>query len=198
MEKDPSLSLCPPNKAMGRMNLLLSQGLRLSAPVGLTLGQLLRDHLGLNAHYVENRIQTAFVNGRAVDRFDELFIQDGDVIALSAAMPGLVGATLRKGGFYAGLRADISQTDEKTGQSAADGFVVIKLFNQIAAEIGPQLLARRFWIKAEVLQNHLKRLQETDGIIPKTILVNGQPQPVGRLDDFIQSNPWVAVQFENA
>ena len=36
----------------------------------------------------------------------------GDTLALSAAMPGLVGATMRRGGYFAGLRANISHRDQ--------------------------------------------------------------------------------------
>jgi hypothetical protein len=61
-------------------------------------------------------------------------------------MPGLVGATLRKGGYYAAMRAAITLAAEQ-GAPAAGGPVVevqVKLFNLLIEELGPVLLAHGF------------------------------------------------------
>jgi hypothetical protein len=60
-------------------------------------------------------------------------------------MPGLVGATLRRGGFYSAMRSEISwkagdgERDEGDGPP---GTVRLKLFNTVLREIGPALLQR--------------------------------------------------------
>ena len=65
-------------------------------------------YLEIPAEYVENRIQTIFLDGKAVDDLGEAKVRDGSILALSAAMPGLVGATLRRGGAFASLRRSIT------------------------------------------------------------------------------------------
>ena len=75
------------------------------------------------------------------------FIRFGSRLALSAAMPGLVGATLRKGGFYAGLRSQISFTEEKKPLFKGRGKIVLKLFNRVAEDLGPAFLEKGVWIK---------------------------------------------------
>ncbi|HEX9290245.1 MAG TPA: hypothetical protein VF904_12040, partial [Anaeromyxobacteraceae bacterium] len=69
---------------------------------------------------------------------------DGSLLALSAAMPGLVGATLRRSGPYAVMRAAITRTADRTPQEARGGTIVIrlKLFNLLLEEMGPVLLER--------------------------------------------------------
>jgi hypothetical protein len=131
---------------------LLGGGIGISTPVGISLKKFLCDQLMIPSDYLEHRIQTILVNSRAVDDEDQVYISHGDVIALSAAMPGLAGATLRRGGHLAPMRAAISQNRTK---SAADGhqrgIVVLKLFNLVAKEIGPQILSGEIWLKSRDL-----------------------------------------------
>jgi len=55
-------------------------------------------------------------------------------------MPGLVGATMRSGGFYAALRGGISYVADTDTDSDRQGRVRIKLFNLLLSEVGPVLL----------------------------------------------------------
>ena len=89
---------------------LLEKGAGIEVVVGGTLRQLLVDQLGIEPAYIDDEIQTIFLNAKAIDDVDQTVIRDGDVLALSGAMPGLAGATLRKGGKYAALRKEISGT----------------------------------------------------------------------------------------
>jgi hypothetical protein len=58
-------------------------------------------------------------------------------------MPGLVGATLRRGGYYAAMRAAITQGAERASEIGPGGILVrVKLFNLLVPELGPVLLAR--------------------------------------------------------
>jgi hypothetical protein len=73
---------------------------------------------------------------------DTAILRDGCTLALSAAMPGLLGATMRKGGRYAAFRRDISQrTDEKQVRETS-GRVTVKMFNMVARELGPRFLEK--------------------------------------------------------
>ena len=108
---------------------------------GTTVHGFLAKELELSEQYIENRIQTIFLNGRAVDNMKTAELSGGDTLALSAAMPGLVGATFRRGSRYAAMRQNVSHFNNRTSNPEKTKTVVLKLFNLVAKEIGPGLLA---------------------------------------------------------
>jgi len=120
----------------------LQRGVRVPARVPCTIAQFLVDQLGIAPETVERRISTLFVDGSVVDSVDGTELRDGSILALSAAMPGLVGATLRRGGYYARMRAEITAAaGPGPAARAGSGVVTVKLFNLLIAELGPHLLA---------------------------------------------------------
>jgi len=134
---------------------LFQEGVLLKAQIGATIHAFLCDGLGLDPRYVEERIQTVFLNGKAVDDPASAVVPDHATIALSAAMPGLLGATLRKGSFYAAMRSEISHAG-RSSLSPHKGDVVLKLFNLLPGEIGSFLLDRGVWVKGEALRRFLE------------------------------------------
>lgn len=118
---------------------LLEKGVVISGSTGCTLRNFLCTQLGIADDYLDQRIQTLFLNARPVDDVDKAVVTNGSTLALSAAMPGLLGATMRKGGRYAAFRKDISQTADACGICEAPGRVTVKMFNLVAEEIGYQL-----------------------------------------------------------
>jgi len=121
---------------------LLQKGVTVPATVGCTLKSLLCDQFAIPADYVTDRITTVFMDNHPVDDLDRTVVQDGSRVTLSAAMPGLVGATMRRGGFYAALRQGISHVMESVTTAGESGAVRLKLFNLLLAELGPLVLAR--------------------------------------------------------
>ncbi|WP_319524137.1 hypothetical protein [uncultured Desulfosarcina sp.] len=131
---------------------LLEKGVVLPAVTGCTLREFLCGQLGLSRTYLDDRVQTLFLDARPVDDVDAATIRDGCTIALSAAMPGLLGATMRKGGRYAAFRKDISQRTDEKQADAASGRVTVKMFNMVARELGERLLERGVEIHGRDLQ----------------------------------------------
>jgi hypothetical protein len=121
---------------------LLQKGVAVPAVVGCSFKSLLCDQFAIPEQYVTDRITTIFLDNHPVDDLEHAIIQDGSRVALSAAMPGLVGATMRRGGFYAALRQGISQLSQNDSVTTDNGTVTLKLFNLLLAELGPLLLAR--------------------------------------------------------
>ena len=156
----PTLFLIAEPKLFERFLQLLQKGVKVNARVGSTVLSFLCDDLGLSPEYVDKRIQTLFLNGKAIDNPDTSFLKEDSTLALSAAMPGVLGATLRKGGRYARMRSEISYQEQNTGISVHEGFVLLKLFNLLPAEIGPSVLARGIWLKGEELNHFLKELPD--------------------------------------
>jgi hypothetical protein len=111
---------------------------------------------GLDAEQVQGRIQTLFLNGKPVDDMVNTKVHDGDCLALSAAMPGLVGATMRSGGVLAGFRHSISHRTTERQTEKGGGVVSIKLFNLLIKEMGPRFLRQGILIRMEDLEALLK------------------------------------------
>lgn len=136
---------------------LLGHGVLLEVRTGCSVRQLLGKQLGLDEDYIEQRIQTVFLDARPVDDLDAAVVKAGATLSLSAAMPGLAGATLRRGGFYAAMRGSISHCKDRLPEKTATGRVTVKLFNMTARQLGPEFLKRGVWIKAAVLRDFFAR-----------------------------------------
>lgn len=119
---------------------LFEKGVVIPVRTGCSLRDFLCDQMGISGDYLDRRVQTLFLDARPVDDVDRAVVRDGSVLALSAAMPGLLGATMRKGGRYAAFRKDISQQAGECGVCQTAGRVTLKLFNMVAQELGARLL----------------------------------------------------------
>jgi hypothetical protein len=144
-------------KLLPRFFQILGQGIWLEVQVGCSLKDLLCNQLGIPAEYLDSRIQTIFLNAKPVDNVAEAVAGPGAVIALSAAMPGLVGAVMRKGGHYAALRQTISYSASSECPAAARSMVRLKLFNLVAAELGPPFLKRGVGMRGVDFKDFLAR-----------------------------------------
>jgi hypothetical protein len=136
---------------------LLQRGVTLRADVGCSLRELLCDQLGIPADYVTGRITTIFLDNHPLDDLDST-VSEGARITLSAAMPGLVGAVMRRGGFYASLREGITHAETAKERQAGTGTVTLKLFNLLLPELGPLVLARGILLDKKELNLLLGRL----------------------------------------
>jgi len=177
LENDPKAVLCLTVKEelIPTFYALLSQGFTVKVRVGCTMRELLQQQLGLSADYIEQRLQTIFLDGKAVDNIDTAVIRSGSTLALSAAMPGLAGATLRRGGAYASMRSQISHGKSTLSDHIEEGELVLKLFNLVARELGSMFLATGVWINGKRLQGFLQRAPDSfwDGC--RAVELNGQP-----------------------
>ena len=139
---------------------LLEKGVVLTASTGCTLRDFLCGQLQIADDYLDQRVQTLFLDARPVDDVDQAVVRDGSTLALSAAMPGLLGATMRKGGRYAAFRKDISQRNDECGVCETSGRVTVKLFNMVAKEVGGRLLGAGVEVDGGDLQRIADRYPE--------------------------------------
>jgi hypothetical protein len=172
---------------------LLESGMRLDVKVGCSLAELLCEQIGIPRDYLDNRIQTLFLNAKAVDNVDSATVADGAVIALSAAMPGLVGATLRKAGAFSGLRAAISQRDSAAAEGLAAGTITLKLFNLVAKEMGPDLLVRGGRLSGSRLADLLETAEGDDLEVHQAGSSLGREQALA----LCQRHPWIGVTLSS-
>lgn len=170
------------NAALAGLAPVFSAGVGIETTAGISLLALLCGQLGIASDYVDQRVQTIFHNGRAVDRTETVRVNAGDVIALSAAMPGLAGATLRKGGVLAAFRREISYADN-TVQPGAHKKVMItlKLFNLVARELCPLMLAHGVWIECRAITEHLQQFDASAPSATHDMIYNGRPTTPGEM-----------------
>ena len=136
-----------------RLSPLFQKGFRVEIETGCTLESLLRDQWELSPEYVQERISTLFLNGKPVDDISTATVTEGAVLALSSAMPGLVGAVMRRGGFFSSLRDGITYRENVKDGRIRRGIITVKLFNLLIEEIGPRFLMRGFFVNQDDLAN---------------------------------------------
>jgi hypothetical protein len=153
---------------------LFQQGIFIKTLVGRNIQDFLSLQLEISPDYLKNRIQTIFLDGKAVDNPGEAVVREGSTLALSAAMPGLVGATLRRGGAFASLRQAITFSQGSEVSPQKEGWVILKLFNLLVPEVAPPLLARGFWLKGKDLNQFLGGLKKNFWEGSRGVVRNGE------------------------
>jgi hypothetical protein len=121
---------------------VFQSGFLFRCQVGQSVADFLFRQLSLDKMFVEEKISTVFLDGQCVDDIRTAVLNNCSAVALSSALPGLVGATLRRGGFYACLRDSITYRKEDTALEARQGTITVKLFNLLMDELGPVFLKK--------------------------------------------------------
>ncbi len=153
---------------------LLQQGFQVTATVGCDIRSLLCDQFGMMPDYLSDRINTIFLNGKPVDDVASAVVNDGATLALSAAMPGLVGATFRKAGCLAAFRGSITyRKDDDADATCHEGTITLKLFNLLVAEMGPLFLKRGIWINGAELKDFLSTRQSSIETMIESVVKDG-------------------------
>lgn len=181
---------------------LLQQGVRVACRAGVTLEDLLVNQWGIGAEYVAQRITTLFLNSRAVDDIATSLVHGGSVVALSGAMPGLVGATMRRGGFYAAMRGAMTFREDNADRGSGIDWVRVKLFNLLLKELGPGFLARGIIMTAAELSIFLSRGEFLPEDFSAPPILNGRTvAPAGlvaALDQLDGEELLLTVEFEGS
>ena len=172
------LSLFVKSKLIPFFFQLLGQGFLVNVPANCSIRDLIVECLGIPDDYLEERIQTLFLNGTVVDNLNSCSIKESSTLALSGAMPGLAGAVLRRGGFYASFRRQISHNDNPSRIDKDNHWIVLKLFNMIVKELGPGFLAKGIWMEGEKLQKFLTRHSEELTMHETSGDMNGEPADI--------------------
>ena len=157
---------------------LLQEGFQVACVDSCSVREFLCIQLELCGDYTEKNIQTIFLNGRPVDDVDTAILHESDRLALSAAMPGLVGATMRKRGFFAKMRHSISHDfNEEESAEENEGkqcFVTVKLFNLLARDLARDFLRRGIRFPMARFRTLIDRRSESFWGSLEQVLVNGE------------------------
>ncbi len=163
----PTLELLAAPGTVAVFATVLQAGVDIAASAGENLASFLGRLPGFTRDYIIDDIQTIFLNGTAVDDLQTPLNGGNPVLALSAAMPGLAGAIFRKNSFHAALRTAVTEK-QTTDRDQEKVTVTLKLFNSIARDRGPALLAggvrigagslRSFFTTRPVVLTYLRRI----------------------------------------
>lgn len=159
----------------------LQKGARMKVEVGCSIKAMLCDQFGVNADYIDNRIKTIFLNGHPVDDVDSTIIDDGSTLALAAAMPGLAGATFRRGGDLASFRSTITHQEGTVPVKRQNGIIVIKLFNLVIRELGPTFLKAGILVSKNQLSDFFTQQSQDFLKACKSVKINGDNSTVDAL-----------------
>jgi hypothetical protein len=174
---------------------LLGAGFEMIVPTDCSVKELLCQHLKIEEDYLENRIQTIIMNGKAVDDINIATVEEGSTLALSGAMPGLVGAILRREGVLAPMRRQISHNQAESAAKHDTGGVNLKLFNLVVRELGPAFLDQGVWIKGNRLQEFIS--QYADELMQgcKALELDGNALKIDQLTQIDLSNKSIFLQI---
>lgn len=178
----PHLAFVVDKPLVSHFFLLLQHGVVVRCSIGCNIATFLRQELKAGEETIE-KIQSIILDGKLVDDIGSALIHDGSILALSAAMPGLVGATLRRGGAYSSFRNAI--TYHETGETSVrgEGCVRIKLFNLLMAELGPGLLRRGVFLESADFLNFTAGLPQDFWQGCRGITLDNKPVDVRELLD---------------
>ena len=181
--------------SLARFLPLLGQGFRIAGGAGGSVEQFICRECRISADYLNDRVQTVFLNGKAIDDLRSAEVTDGSTLALSAAMPGLAGAVLRRGGAYAAMRRQISHEGrgEPAGGSAVR--VQVKLFNLVARDLGPDFFARGVWVSAAALKEFLCRLGPGLSSICRAVQWQKRPVKCSAAAGLLPEEGWILLQI---
>jgi len=174
---------------------LLATGFRVPAAAGSGIREVLISRVGLDRKYLEENVQTVFLNGRAVDDFDGTKVSTGDVLALSSAMPGLVGAVFRRQSPLATMRGVGLEGLNLTENKASDGWITLKLFNRVASDLGPHFLTDGIRIEAGQLARFLQF--HTD-LRYERVQINGNASDAREMAGMLDSASGVRLRVKSA
>lgn len=161
-------------------SVLLQGGVEMLIPGPCTVREFICELVGVCGDYVRKQIQTIFVDGKAIDDLDGAVLGPGSRLALSAALPGLVGATMRRGGFYSRLREGITHHAGPASASLENKpfRLQIRLFNAVGRDLAGLFLQYGVIVPASTLQSFLLSRPPSFFQNLRTAFLNGSSLPV--------------------
>lgn len=176
-------------------NTLLALGFEVDALSGTRVGELLQNALGIGPDFIEDEIQTVFVNGKATDDVEGHCLYEPATIALSAAMPGVFGAAFRKKGHFAAMRQSVSCTAAPAGDTSQPITVTVKCFNKVAEKLAPGLLNQGVRISSTAFLRFWQHHRQPGERECRAIRVDGVDMASERLPRFLEGLNGAPVQL---
>lgn len=146
--------------ASSGLRLLLQQGVNLAVTVELPLREVLVNGVGLPPDFVEQEVETVFLDGHPVDDIDAQYVHDGARISLASGLPGAAGIAMRRNSPYAALRGAITAGASQAERAPCPGTVAVRLFGMVMQKAADSLLARGVQAQAAAVGQILPLIDE--------------------------------------
>lgn len=186
----PLLTLSVPAQPLTGFASLLQHGILFPVRQPVPLVPFLLSLPGFTAEYIEQTVQTIFINGVPADSLQRE-LGPGTTLALSAAMPGLAGAIFRRQGVHGSLRT--RPPEQRGAAGGQEGYLTLKLFNSIAFDRSGDLLTQGILIASKAWQQfaamHGAQLQP-----PCTLALDGGVVDLEELQQRIAAATLLKVQ----
>lgn len=141
--KFASIHLEMPEKNFWMFSEIFQKGVFLKTQcIGNAIEAFLKNELQLTDYYITNRLGTIFLDNKPIDDLKSGILRHYSKVALSSAMPGLVGAIMRQGSPLADMREGISYKSSESFTIFEEGFITVKLFNLVIYDIGKEILKK--------------------------------------------------------
>jgi len=162
--------------------ILLQDGFEVLVPHPCTLREFLCELVGVCGDYAQKSIQTIFLDGKAIDDMDQAVLVPSSRLALSAALPGLVGATMRRGGYYSRLREGITHHAEADASFDENKpfRLQTRLFNAVGRDLAEIFLKYGVIVPSETLRRFLASRPSSFFQNLHGASLNGSSLPVGQ------------------
>ena len=128
---------------------LFRKGVQIEIQSGISLYKLFHERWEIPLEYIHHRISSVFLDSHPVDDLENTHIAGGMVLALSSAMPGLVGAVMRRRLSLSSLRQSITYREKTLPDLQHDGIITLKLFNLLVEELSEVFFRMGFRVRTE-------------------------------------------------
>ncbi len=174
---------------------LLAKGCFVKVGTGCSLRELICEQFQISPEYLKNDIKVLFLNFSPVNEVDTVFVKDGAILALSGALPGVVGAAMRRDGLSS-MRSSITYKESADERAVrGEGVIHVKLFNLVLADLGESFLKRGVYESSAVLAEFLGRFS-IDFWRECKIFRNGEVVTERSLfDDLSASERWMSFSI---
>jgi len=141
----------------------LQGGFFIQTESGITLLSFLMQSCAIPENYIKDKIKTIFHNGNPVDDIKTTKLYSDSVVAVSGAMPGLVGAMMRIGSPYASMRESITDKGNAEGINGEKILVKLKLFNVILSDHGKRFTENGVIFERETILRLIRKCETAAG-----------------------------------
>ncbi len=159
---------------------LLRRGVGVFLEKAVSVRDLMTDVLGMDPQYATNSVPGLFLNNAPVDDWREERVGGGDEVGMSGTMPGLCGIALRRSSPIRAFRPDLVS---KHGEESTGGVAKVKMFNFVAQDCFPAVLARGVILSARAFMQYLE--DEDIALDQCECALNGAPVDPARIREVL-------------
>lgn len=160
--------------ALPWFNEILQRGFYVINPVGISIKEFLTKQIGLSRQYIGYKLSTVLLDGKIVHDIGSAIIKSGSVLAFSSALPGFVGASLKRGSIRQSAGESNALKEINSPDSRDRGVFCVKLYNLPMLDLGPSFMRRGILLRSAGIAEFLKTQPDAFWMDCNKILLDGE------------------------